>query len=116
MIYKKDTITTSPFFPYGEMPDTYAELSPKQQLALLAEQALIERMSCLQEIDELRRLLDKNNIESGSIAGWIERSDNILDKLLRYKLGKCGKLVKKQNLFMPYGWRRKFRKRFTQSI
>ncbi|WP_213793639.1 hypothetical protein [Klebsiella aerogenes] len=113
MIFKKDTLILSSPSPYHDELNTHIELSSEQHLALLAEQALIERMSCLQEIEDLRLLLQNNHIYSNHITGWIERSDNVLDKLLRYRLGKCGQLVNEKKLIMPYSWRRKFRKRYA---
>lgn len=111
MIFKKDLITIQPGLLSGDALNTCSVLSTEQQIALLAEQALIERMSCLQEINALRALLQDNDIDT-DIPGWVQRSDNILNTLLRYKLGKCGQLVKKNKLIMPYSWRRKFRKRY----
>lgn len=116
MIYKKDTISKISTNSNANTLDNYSDLTYNQRLALLSEQALIERMTCLQEIKDLRELLDKNNINADNIANWLERSDIILDKLLRYKLGKCGKLVRKQSLSMPYSWRRKFRKLYPPSV
>lgn len=109
----KTKIIPSPY-PYGKDIDIFSELSFEQLLALLAEQALVERLSCLQEIKALRTRLELNNIRCDDIENWVIRSDNILDKLLRYKLGKCGKLVKQKKLITPYSWRRKFRKRYKE--
>lgn len=85
------------------------ELPRERFLDLIVEQALIERMACLQEIQALRMQLQLNNVDSEKIPDWTHRSDKILDKLLRYKLGEHGKLVKNGILIMPYSWRRKFR-------
>lgn len=117
MFYKKDKkTTTSQYSGLNDWKGIDSELTSKQRLALLAEQALIERMSCLQEIDALHTLLRNNNISTDDIVGWVERSDSILDKLLRYELGKCGKLVRRKIRFMPFSWRRKFRARYTLPV
>lgn len=100
-------------FAYALKSTIHNELSPEQILALTAEQALIERMACLQEIEELRILLQNNCIDSASIPDWVKRSDEVFDKLLRYKLGEHGSTVKQGILIMPYSWRRKFRKIFA---
>ncbi len=112
MIFKKDLITIHPELVSSDVSNACYVLSTEQQVVLLAEQALIERMCCLQEIHALRVLLQENGIDAEHIPDWVQRSDNILDTLLRYKLGKCGQLLKKNMLIMPYSWRRKFRKRY----
>lgn len=85
------------------------ELKLNHHIALILEQVRVEHMACLKEIAELRALLEDNHIAHDDVEPWINRSDKVLDTLLRYKLGKSGKLVKEGMLTMPYRWRRKFR-------
>ncbi|WP_455425495.1 hypothetical protein [Dryocola sp. LX212] len=85
------------------------ELKLNHHLALILEQVRVERLACFKEIAELRALLDDKHIAHDNVEPWIHRSDKVLDTLLRYKLGKSGKLVKEGMLTMPYRWRRKFR-------
>lgn len=82
MIFKKDLVTIPPELLSGAASNACYVLSEEQQVALLAEQALIERMSCLQEIHALRVLLLENGIDAEHIPDWVQRSDNILDTLL----------------------------------
>lgn len=85
------------------------ELTLHHHLELLIEQMRIERHAFQQEIDELRKLLQAHKINDNTVESGINRSDKILDRLLRYEQGRSGKLVKKGIHMLPYRWRRKFR-------
>ncbi|MED7793096.1 hypothetical protein TB147_17445 [Klebsiella aerogenes] len=76
---------------------------------LWVEQTRIEHLARMAEIETLRILLKENGVDATMVESWLDRSDRILDKLLRYKQGKCGKMVDKNLLIMPYRWRRKYR-------
>lgn len=85
------------------------DLTTNHHFMLWIEQTRIEHLACMSEIEMLRILLKENGIDTTMVESWLDRSDYILDKLLRYKQGKCGKLVEKKLLIMPYRWRRKYR-------
>ncbi|MGV0243250.1 hypothetical protein ACVEIO_023970 (plasmid) [Klebsiella aerogenes] len=91
----------------------HSEMNPEftlnDHVELFIEQVVIERKAFMQEISDLRLLLQQNHIDAEAIKTGLERSDLVLDKLLRYQQGKCGKLVKKGIHIMPYRWRRKVR-------
>lgn len=89
------------------------ELTPEDRLNLLAEQARIERLACFQEITALRALLDRHRIGADQVTGWLDRSDSILDTLLRYGEGHYGRINQREPLYLPYSWRRKARKLLT---
>lgn len=86
------------------------DLTVSHHMALFIEQTQIERHAYENEVAELRALLDVHNIDAGIIESGLDRSDKILDTLLRYGQGESGKLVKKGLLVLPYSWRRKYRK------
>lgn len=90
-----------------------SEFTLDHHVELFIEQVVIERKSFMQEVAELRLLLQQNNIDAESIKTGLERSDLVLNKLLRYQQGKCGKLVQKGIHNMPYRWRRKLRNALT---
>lgn len=85
------------------------DLTINHHFMLWIEQARIEHLACMSEIEMLRILLKENDIDTTMVESWLDRSDYIMDKLLRYKQGKCGKMVEKNLLIMPYRWRRKYR-------
>ena len=107
---------TMPYF--LEKLSLHSELSPEltvnHHFMLWIEQNRIEHLACMSEIEMLRRLLMENGIDTTMVESWLDRSDHILDKLLRYKQGKCGKMMDKKQLIMPYRWRRKYRKILTE--
>ncbi|WP_329503099.1 hypothetical protein [Klebsiella aerogenes] len=91
---------------------SFPELPPTSRRELLIEQLHIERKICLREIDALRILLRKNGIDDAQVTDWVAQSDSVLDTLLRYGLGKCGKLNQAKLLVLPWSWRRKCRNHF----
>jgi hypothetical protein len=106
-------------FPHPLSPDEpefvalFPELSQTSRRALLMEQLTIERQVCLQEIADLRQLLQLNDIDDSVITNWQQRSDTILDRLIRYGKGVCGKHSMERTLFRPWGWRRRCRNHFS---
>ncbi|WP_370612214.1 hypothetical protein [Klebsiella aerogenes] len=90
------------------------ELTLNHQIDLLIEQVRIERWALEMEVSELRKLLDAHKVCTHAIDSASVRSDKVLDKLLRYELGRSGKYVKRGLHIMPYRWRRKLRKIFQR--
>jgi hypothetical protein len=94
--------------------ELHQDLTLNHHLALAIEQIRIERLAFEQEITDLRALLGTHNIDDDSIESAFIRSDKILDTLLRYGQGQCGKLTSQGLHIMPYRWRRKFRNAFSR--
>ena len=83
---------------------------------LCLEQARIEHIACMREIETLREHLKHHDIDSSTIDSWVNISDDITNKLLRYNKGLIGGMVEKKALIRPYRWRRKYRKNFSSEL
>ncbi|MEL4015254.1 hypothetical protein [Dryocola clanedunensis] len=93
------------------MPNRKYDLSINEHIKLIIEQGKIERIALLTEIKDLRDRLSFYGISDNDISSWVENSDDLMDKLLRYELGYCGKLFKSKKFFLPYTFRRRTRKK-----
>ncbi|MCT4706578.1 hypothetical protein MUA03_11760 [Enterobacteriaceae bacterium H16N7] len=94
--------------PFSAMSETWnCGVSADEYIKLIVEQMTIERIAYESEIKGLRDLLYTSDIE-GSVASYGDVGHIIYGRLLRYKLGRCGEMLKKNKMLLPYTFRRKF--------
>ncbi|HEJ0318284.1 TPA: hypothetical protein SLP15_004736 [Klebsiella aerogenes] len=96
-----------------EFVSQFPELSQQERHRVLMEQLKIERLFCLQEIEELRHLLREHDIDDTRVTGWLEHSDNTLDTLIRDREGEVGRHIHDKRFFRPWGFRRRCRNFFS---